>query len=76
MAVQWLHEPDRAYELTMDNVKKILAIQMRFRDALVITSIFLQIYEPAGVKQTISPQFFFSTVELGGIKKTPNGWPH
>ena len=36
MGVQWLHDPDRAYELTTDNVKKILAIHMRFRYALVI----------------------------------------
>ena len=41
MGVQWLHDPDRAYELTTDNVKKILAIHMRFRYALVIISIFL-----------------------------------
>ena len=41
MGVQWLHDPDRAYELTTDNVKKILAIHMRFRYALVIRSIFL-----------------------------------
>ena len=26
-----VHDPDETYELTMDNVKKILAIQMRFR---------------------------------------------
>ncbi|XP_020630790.1 E3 ubiquitin-protein ligase rnf213-alpha-like [Orbicella faveolata] len=31
MGVQWLHDPDRTYELTTDNVKKILAIHMRFR---------------------------------------------
>lgn len=36
MGVQWLHDPDRAYELTTDNVKKILAIHMRFRYVLVI----------------------------------------
>ena len=37
MGVQWLHDPDSAYELTTDNVKKILAIHMRFRYALVIS---------------------------------------
>ncbi|XP_078363938.1 E3 ubiquitin-protein ligase RNF213-like [Oculina patagonica] len=31
MGVHWVHDPDRAYELTTDNVKKILAIHMRFR---------------------------------------------
>ena len=41
MGVHWLHDPDRAYELTTDNVKKILAIHMRFRYALVIISLFL-----------------------------------
>ena len=41
MGVQWLHDPDRAYELTTDNVKKILAIHMRFRYVLVIISTFL-----------------------------------
>ena len=41
MGVQWLHDPDSAYELTTDNVKKILAIHMRFRYALVIISILL-----------------------------------
>ena len=41
MGVQWLHDPDRAYELTTDNVKKILAIHMRFRYVLVIISNFL-----------------------------------
>ena len=41
MGVQWLHDPDSAYELTTDNVKKILAIHMRFRYALVIISTLL-----------------------------------
>ena len=31
MGVNWLYDPDIAYELTTDNVKKILAIHMRFR---------------------------------------------
>ena len=31
MGVENIHDPDETYELTMDNVKKILAIQMRFR---------------------------------------------
>ena len=31
MGVQSGYDPDRAYELTTDNVKKILAIHMRFR---------------------------------------------
>ncbi|KAL9988404.1 hypothetical protein ACROYT_G002842 [Oculina patagonica] len=31
MDVHWVHDPDRAYELTTDNEKKILAIHMRFR---------------------------------------------
>ena len=31
MGVVNVHDPDESYELTMDNVKKILAIQMRFR---------------------------------------------
>ena len=31
MGVNWLYDPDKAYELTTDNVKKILAIHMRFR---------------------------------------------
>ncbi len=30
------HDPDQAYELTTDNVNKILAIHMRFRFVLVI----------------------------------------
>ncbi|RMX46188.1 hypothetical protein pdam_00007847 [Pocillopora damicornis] len=30
MGVNWLYDPDIAYELTTDNVKKILAIHMRF----------------------------------------------
>ena len=31
MGVNWSNDPDIAYELTTDNVKKILAIHMRFR---------------------------------------------
>ena len=36
LGAKWINtnsnfDPDRAYELTMDNVKKIMAIQMRFR---------------------------------------------
>ena len=31
MGVENVHDPDETYELTMDNVKKILAVQMRFR---------------------------------------------
>ena len=31
MGIDWLHDPDESYELTGDNVKKILAIYMRFR---------------------------------------------
>lgn len=31
MGVKKVHDPDSTYELTMDNVKKILAIYMRFR---------------------------------------------
>ena len=36
MGVNWLYDPDSAYELTTDNVKKILAIHMRFRWEVVI----------------------------------------
>lgn len=31
MGMEWGHDPDETYELTGDNVKKILAIHMRFR---------------------------------------------
>lgn len=31
MGIEWEHDPDETYELTGDNVKKILAIYMRFR---------------------------------------------
>ena len=31
MGVQWPYDPDDSYELTTDNLKKILAIHMRFR---------------------------------------------
>ncbi len=31
MGVKWACDPDESYELTGDNVKKILAILMRFR---------------------------------------------
>ncbi|XP_077980160.1 E3 ubiquitin-protein ligase rnf213-alpha-like [Glandiceps talaboti] len=31
MGIDWIHDPDSTYELTTDNVKKILAILMRFR---------------------------------------------
>lgn len=31
MGVECLHDPDESYELTTDNVKKMLAIYMRFR---------------------------------------------
>ena len=31
MGVEMAHDPDETYELTTDNVKKILAIYMRFR---------------------------------------------
>ena len=41
MDVKRLGDPDEAYELTADNVKKILAIHMRFRYALIMISIFL-----------------------------------
>ena len=41
MDVKRSDDPDSAYELTTDNVKKILAIHMRFRYALVIISTLL-----------------------------------
>ena len=47
-----LHDPDRAYELTTDNVKKILAIHMRFRCVLVIPSHVL--FAQCGIKLCIS----------------------
>ena len=31
MGVEWPCDPDDSYELTTDNLKKILAIHMRFR---------------------------------------------
>ena len=31
MGINWGYDPDASYELTGDNVKKILAIYMRFR---------------------------------------------
>ena len=31
MGLEMPHDPDETYELTTDNVKKILAIYMRFR---------------------------------------------
>jgi hypothetical protein len=31
MGIEMAHDPDETYELTTDNVKKILAIYMRFR---------------------------------------------
>jgi len=31
MGLEMAHDPDETYELTTDNVKKILAIYMRFR---------------------------------------------
>ena len=50
MGVRWSHDPDRDYELTTDNVKKILAIHMRFRCVLVIISHFL--FACCGIKQS------------------------
>ena len=45
MGAQWItanpnFDPDRAYELTTDNVKKIMAIHMRFRYVLYVTGFF------------------------------------
>lgn len=34
MGVEYPHDPDETYVLTVDNVIKILAIQMRFRQVL------------------------------------------
>jgi hypothetical protein len=31
MGIKYVYDPDPTYELTTDNVKKILAIHMRFR---------------------------------------------
>ena len=31
MGIEFLHDPDESYVLTVDNLIKILAIQMRFR---------------------------------------------
>ena len=31
MGIEFVHDPDKSYELTTDNVEKILAIHMRFR---------------------------------------------
>ena len=31
MGIEFAHDPDDSYELTADNVKKMLAIYMRFR---------------------------------------------
>jgi len=31
MGIENVHDPDATYELTADNVKKMLAIYMRFR---------------------------------------------
>lgn len=44
MGAQWINgnptfDPDRAYELTTDNVKKIMAIHMRFRYVLYMTGL-------------------------------------
>ena len=45
MGTQWINtnpnfDPDRAYELTTDNVKKIMAIHMRFRYVLCVAGLF------------------------------------
>jgi hypothetical protein len=37
MGIKYLYDPDPTYELTTDNVEKILAIHMRFR----LVSIYL-----------------------------------
>jgi hypothetical protein len=34
MGLQDVWDPDESYELTSDNVKKMLAIHMRFRQAM------------------------------------------
>ena len=31
MGIQYMSDPDNSYVLTIDNMKKMLAIQMRFR---------------------------------------------
>ena len=36
MGIEWPHDPDPTYVLTVDNLIKILAIQMRFRFVLCI----------------------------------------
>ena len=45
MGVEFQHDPDKSYVLTVDNVIKILAIQMRFR------SVYLHVYLSACSKQ-------------------------
>ena len=44
MGLEDIHDPDETYELTADNVKKMLAIYMRFRfqDVLRVFDFFSQ----------------------------------
>ena len=36
MGIEIVHDPDETYELTADNIKKMLAIYMRFRSQALI----------------------------------------
>ena len=39
MGIQWPYDPDDTYVLTVDNLIKILAIQMRFRYVLILSPV-------------------------------------
>ena len=48
MGAQWINvspnfDPDRAYELTTDNVQKNMAIHMRFRYVLYVAEYIVQL---------------------------------
>ena len=40
MGIEHINDPDQTYELTTDNVKKILAIYMRFRYFDIVFKLF------------------------------------
>ena len=44
MGISHFHDPDPTYELTTDNVEKILAIHMRFRLVLLFYPESLHVY--------------------------------
>ncbi|XP_071066939.1 E3 ubiquitin-protein ligase RNF213 isoform X2 [Dasypus novemcinctus] len=63
LGIQWLDDPDETYELTTDNMLKLLAIEMRFRCGIPVI-----IMGETGCGKTRLIRFL-SSLQHGGVKE-------